>query len=159
MKTAIAYTSDIILGRTGEVISRDNQKELIKKYAAANGIDIVAWYEDEMYNEDILARPGVQSLLAHSGCNTVLVERVWSFSRMNTALDKLYEALDSKGMKIECSTYLWDCISQMSRRHFDKTIPSPRQAVMVTREQAGPVKVAKPKKLNFVFQPLLNEVK
>ena len=56
MKKAIAYVSDIILGRTGEVIKRSCQVELIAQYAADNDIDIIGWFEDEMYNEDLLAR-------------------------------------------------------------------------------------------------------
>ena len=161
MKTAIAYVSDIILGRTGEVISRDSQKELIKKYAAENGIDVVAWYEDDMYNEDILSRPGVQKMLAHEGCDTILVERVWSFSRMWKVLEKFCDEIQNRNWKIEATTTLWDCLSQMARRRFDRSIPTPRLArerILVSREEAGPVKVQKPKKLNFVFQRPLTEV-
>jgi DNA invertase Pin-like site-specific DNA recombinase len=157
MKTAIAYTSDIILGRTGEVISRESQKELIKKFAESNDIDIVAWFEDEMYNEDLFSRPGIQEMLAHTGSDTLLVERVWSLSRKSTVLESFYQELEKKSLKLEATTTLWDVISQMARRHFDKTIPAPQAGAAETAKQVGAVKVAKPKKLHFVFRPVTNE--
>jgi DNA invertase Pin-like site-specific DNA recombinase len=161
MKTAIAYVSDIILGRTGEVISRGSQKELIGQYAAANDIQIVEWFEDEMYNEDIMSRPGIQKMLAKTDVDTILVERVWSFSRKWTQLEAFYNELQKRNFLLEASTTLWDALSQMSRRRFDKTIRSPQLAeerVMAASTAKSPVKLAKPKKLNFVFKEPLTEV-
>src|SRR5512136_2744254 len=80
MKTAAAYVSDVILERTKDVITRETQKELIKQHAAREGFEITAWYEDGVTEGDVLSRPGVQKMLADgSGCDTVLVERVWAF--------------------------------------------------------------------------------
>ena len=65
MRKALAYVSDIILGNTGEIIKRSCQVELIKQFAADNDIEIAGWFEDEMYNEDLLARPGIQAMLRY----------------------------------------------------------------------------------------------
>jgi hypothetical protein len=151
MKKAIAYVSDVILERTKDVISRESQMELIKKHAEQNGIEITAWYEDERYEENVLARPGVQKMLAHgNGCNTVLVERVWAFSRKMTELDPLFAKFDKAGLKLESATTMWDCISQRCRHRFCAVGPE-RTFAAVTREEAGPVRIRRPAKLNFVM--------
>jgi len=163
MKTAIAYTSDIILGRTGDVISRESQKDLIKKYAARKDIEVVAWYEDEMYNEDIMSRSGVKGLLDHKGdYDMILVERVWSLSRVWPALQRFFEVLDRKGIRLESATTMWDCVSQMARRRFDKKLVTPKLApkkVVVFQKEGTPHKIRKPKRLHFVFQPGFLSVK
>ena len=152
MKKAIAYVSDVILGRTGEVIGRAHQKELIQRHAKDNDIEIVAWFEDEMYSEDVMTRSGVEALLAYKEqYDLVLVERVWSLSRDMKVLEPFMAAVERNGAKVESATYMWDCVSQMCRRRFDASLPSlkPTRPV-VTREEAGPVRVRKPEKLNFV---------
>lgn len=116
MKKAIAYVSDVILGRTGEVISRDHQKEMINRYAAENGIEVVAWFEDEAYSEDILSRPGVRQLLAcDQDCDGILVERVWAFSRSWSLLKPFLADLKEDGQQLKSATQLWDCVSQQTR--------------------------------------------
>lgn len=149
MKKAIAYTSDIILGRTGEVITRAYQKEMITRHAADNDIEIVAWFEDEMYNEDVQARPGVKAMLAcEIPHDTILVERVWCFTRNWPKLEALQETLAKMNTPLESATTLWDCVSQMSRRRFDKSLEKADSREMVTQEAL--VKVRRPEKLNFV---------
>jgi len=64
-KKAVAYTSDIILALTREVINRAGQKSLITRFAEENGIEVVAWFEDEVYDEDIFTRPVIQKMLAY----------------------------------------------------------------------------------------------
>jgi len=157
MKKAIAYTSDVILMRTKEVISRETQKELIKKYAAENGIEVVGWFEDEVYDEDVLNRPGTREMLgAIDGCDTVLVERVWSLSRNIATLEKLYAELDKKGVPLEAASTLWDIASQKCRHRFNARVPGAKagKAAAVVKEPAV-VKIRKPEKFNFVgFEPL-----
>jgi len=152
MKKAIAYTSDIILGRTGEVIKRSCQAELIKQYAADNGIEIVAWFEDEMYREDLLMRPGIQALLANDKpYDIVLCERVWALSRSMAMLEPFFKELDRRGVSFESATTMWDCVSQMCRRRFSPTLGELRPAPpVVSRPEAGRVRVARPAHLNFV---------
>jgi len=151
MKKAIAYASDIILGRTGEVITRTYQKDLITRYAAENGIEITAWFEDEMYHEDLLSRPGVKAMLSTEiDHDLVLVERIWTFSRNWPKLEGLFSKLDAKNVKLESTTLMWDCVSQMSRRHYDSSLSKVGCAGETVTADDATVKVRKPERLNFV---------
>jgi DNA invertase Pin-like site-specific DNA recombinase len=117
-RKAIAYVSDVILGRTGEVISREQQRAAIRQAVQESGVEVVAWFEDEAYNEDVLSRPGIQALLAcEERCDTVLVERVWSLSRNWKVLEGFLTELKGRGVRLESTATLWDCVSQMAR-HF-----------------------------------------
>lgn len=151
MKKAIAYTSDIILGQTGEIISRACQAELIRQYAADNGIEVVAWFEDEMYSEDLLMRPGIQSLLAFSRpYELVLCERVWALSRSMAGLEPFFRELDRRKAGFESATTMWDCVSQRCRRRFSATLQEPRltpPAAATTR--AVKARLARPERLRF----------
>ena len=148
---AIAYTSDVILGKTGEVISRNYQKELINKFAEENGLEIVAWFEDKMYEEDILARPGIKELLAYEGPYEVfLVERIWALSRKMGTLAGFFKVLEQKKVKVETATYLWDCTSQMVRRAVTTKPVAPAVVKpLVTKEDAKKAAISRPEKLNF----------
>jgi len=151
-KKAIAYVSDIILGRTGEIIGRPEQRRRIMDHAKENGIEILAWFEDEMYSEDIMARPGVQALLEHGREHDLLLcERVWAFSRSMKALDPFFQRLEAKKVRFEAATTMWDCCSQMVRRRFNPSLRSaaaPARA-LVRRDEAAIVHVARPRRLNF----------
>jgi DNA invertase Pin-like site-specific DNA recombinase len=150
MKKAIAYLSDVVLGRTGEVISRDYQRGLIEKHATENGIEIVAWFEDTMYNENVLERPGVKAMLAYAEpYDTILTERVWAFSRTMATLESLFVELDRRGKTFEAATMLWDCTSQKCRRRFYPNLPKVSVVEKPVEEVNRNVKVAKPKKMFF----------
>ena len=152
MKKAIAYVSDVILGRTGDIIKRSCQVEVIAQYAADNNIDIIGWFEDEMYNEDVLTRPGIQSLLTCSqNCDTLLCERVWAFSRSMAILEAFFEQLDRRGLRLECATTMWDCVSQKCRRRFAASSQGkPQEAKPVVRRDEGDrVRVERPAQLHF----------
>ena len=151
MKKAIAYTSDIILGRTGEIISRTCQAELIRQYASENGIEIVSWFEDEMYNEDILMRPGIQSMLAFDEPYVlVLCERVWALSRSMATLEPFFRELDRRKAGFEAATTMWDCVSQRCRRRFSDTLEELRPVQPVVElARAGKARVARPERLRF----------
>jgi hypothetical protein len=151
-KKAIAYVSDIVLGSTGEVISRAAQKDAIKRHAAENGYEVVEWYEDDVYAEDVITRPGVQRLLAcEEQYDAVLVERVWTFSRHWAVVEPFFKEMQRRGHKVESACTLWDCLSQRSRHYFrdGKRAPSPLPVpvAVVATERA---KVAEPARLNFV---------
>lgn len=151
MKKALAYVSDIILGRTGEVIKRSCQVELIAQYASDNGIDIIGWFEDEMYVEDVLMRPGIRALLAYDKpYDMVLCERVWALSRSMAALEPFFKELDRRGAKFEAATTMWDCVSQRCRHRFSPSRPQTQvlQPVEV-REEGGKSHVARPAHLHF----------
>lgn len=149
-KTALAYVSDVILGRTGEVLTREEQKKAILAHAAANGINVIEIFEDDAYNEEILARPGIQKLLAcKHGYDCVLVERVWSLSRNLKSLKGFYAKLEEKKAKLEAATTLWDVASQATRHYFAgrKSLAAPAEKAA----QAGMpgYKIAKPSRVHF----------
>jgi DNA invertase Pin-like site-specific DNA recombinase len=155
MKKAIAYVSDIVLGRTGEIITRAYQRTLIQKHADENGIEITAWFEDEMYNEEIMSRPGVKALLGYSEpYDMVLTERVWALSRISGVLEPFFAELDRRGKMFETATTMWDCTSQKVRRRFNPALPA-------VKPEAKPfqvvhtVNIRKPAQIRFV--PLLNK--
>ena len=150
-KRAIAYTSDIILGRTGEIIKRSCQVELIKQFAADSDIEIAAWFEDEMYNEDVIMRPGIQALLAYDQpCDLVLCERVWALSRSMAILEPFFKELDRRGVGFESATTMWDCVSQRCRRRFSPVLREfPTAAPVFVREGSVRIRVARPARLTF----------
>ena len=153
-RKAIAYVSDIVLGQSGEVISRQAQRESLRRHAAENGIEIVAYYEDEVYSEDVLSRPGIQKLLACEECyDDVLVDRVWSLSRQWSTLVVFLKEIQRRGKRVESAACLWDCVSQQARHYFRPGYKPLGGAVCspAVLEQAQPVAVHKPSRLNFVF--------
>jgi hypothetical protein len=118
-KKAIAYTSDIILGNTGLVIERALEKKRIEEYAKENNITIVAWFEEEAYEESPLARPKLKEALAYKEpYDVVLIERVWAISRKWTEVLGVIKAWEAKNARLECATTMWDCVSMMARNHY-----------------------------------------
>jgi len=151
MKKAVAYTSDIVLGKTGEVVTRAYQKELIASHAAENNMEVVAWFEDETYNEDVMSRPGIRAMMAYAGeYDTVVTERVWAFSRSMSKMEEVFKEMDRRGVTYVNATTMWDCTSQKCRRRFNPALPAVKPVQVVTREEATPVKVRKPARMNFV---------
>ena len=150
-KKAIAYVSDVIIGRTGEVISRGFQKEAISKYAAEKGIEVVAWFEDSAYNEELMARPGIKAMMAYAGeYDAVVVERVWSLARKVSNLENLFRTLERKKVKLEAATLLWDCVSQQVRRRFEPGLARPHLGrPIAVREEGEKVPVRKPERVRF----------
>jgi len=153
-KKAIAYVSDIVLGSTGEVISREAQKEAIRRHAAETGYEVVAFFEDDVYAEDVITRPGIQRLLACDvEYDTVLLERVWCLSRSWAPMEPLFKELQRRGRKVESAATLWDCISQRSRHYFREGRRLPGavvQAAPVAVVAAERARVSEPARLNFV---------
>jgi DNA invertase Pin-like site-specific DNA recombinase len=152
MKRAIAYVSDIILGRTGDVIKRGGQVELIAQYATDNGIEIIGWFEDEMYHEEVLERPGIVALLSYDKpYDLVLCERVWALSRSMAVLEPFFRELDRRGVRLEFATTMWDCVSQQCRRRFRSAsyaAPQPARPV-VEKKNVGQARVARPSHMHF----------
>jgi tRNA(Ile)-lysidine synthase TilS/MesJ len=118
-KRAIAYTSDIILGNTGEIIEREFQRKRIEAYAEENEIEIVAWFEDATYTENLFTRPKVKEMLTYTEpYELVLVERTWAISRKWKEVRTLLRILEIKNVQMEAATTLWDCVSQMTRNYY-----------------------------------------
>jgi len=150
-KKAIAYVGDVILGTTGEIISRDYQRSEIAAWADENGVEVVKWYEDSVYAESLFQRPGVRAMLDDdSGADMVLVERVWSLSRNWKDLNTLIERLEAKGKKVESTTNLWDCVSQMTRQYYTSggVKKQPRPVVQLEKSKARH-RVRRPATMHF----------
>lgn len=153
MRKALAYVSDIILGRTGEVIKRSCQVELIAQYASDNGIDVIGWFEDEMYIEDVLTRPGIKAMLAYDKpYDVVLCERVWALSRSMASLEPFFKELDGRGVRFEAATTMWDCVSQKCRHRFSPP-RAQTQATQLVEARAEGVKshISRPEHLHFQY--------
>ena len=150
-KRALAYVGDIILGRTGEVISREYQKKLIELFAEENDIDIIEWFEDEMYSENVMERPGVKAMLdCDRDYEIVLVERVWCLSRSWPTLNPFFDELDRRNIEFKSAITMWDCVSQMARHRFDETLKQPTaKREKVIRKSLERVKIQRPKHFHF----------
>jgi DNA invertase Pin-like site-specific DNA recombinase len=144
MKSAVAYINAV-------EPSRGSQTESIKRYAAENEIEIVAWFEDEGREQDPLKRPGIQALLAYDGaCELVLCERVWLISRSTDAVESFFKEVESRGWSFHSVTVLWDKESQHYRRKFDPALSTlPHVHRSARRRIASEVRVARPARLNF----------
>ena len=134
-KKVIAYVCDIPIPGTNEVISKNDQKARILKYAQKEGIEVVSIYEDDNYSDDFMARPGVQRAL---NCNEIIdqimVERVWCFTRSRKELDSLMGELDKKGVQLAATSYLWDCVSQQVRHRYMGTVAEKARELMKTQK-------------------------
>lgn len=118
-KKAIAYTTNIVLGNTGLVIERALERKRIEEYAKENGITIVAWFEEEVYEENPMARPKLNEALACTEPHElVLMERVWAISRRWREIRAVMNLFEAKNARVECATRLWDCISMMARHYY-----------------------------------------
>jgi DNA invertase Pin-like site-specific DNA recombinase len=150
-KKAIAYVADIILGNTGEIIPRDRQRAAIERHAREDGIEIVAWFEDEVWTEDLLARPGIKALFAcEADCDRILVERCWCLSRYWPELRQFLQVLARRNARLESATLLWDCVSQQARQYYRRTpIQAPAQREQAPAPAAEPRPVARPSRLHF----------
>jgi DNA invertase Pin-like site-specific DNA recombinase len=138
-KKVIAYVCDIPIPGTDEVISKNDQKARILKFAEKEGIEVVNFYEDEKFTENFMERPGVQRVLAcNENVDQVMVERVWCFTRSPRELDALMGELDKKGVPLAATSYLWDCLSQQVRhRYMGSTAEKARQLLKQTQHVAA----------------------
>jgi DNA invertase Pin-like site-specific DNA recombinase len=119
MKRAVGYVCDIPVPDTGRVISRDDQRLRLVKYAKNENLDIVHIYEDEEYTDDFINNPGVQKILnGGDDFEVLLVERVWCLSRKTSELKPFLEKLDQKNIQMVMVSYLWDNAS-LGVRHYN----------------------------------------
>jgi hypothetical protein len=63
MKRAVVYTKDKLLASSGKIVHRGHPADSLKKFAAENDTEPVAWFEDYTPEENPLNKTGVQSLL------------------------------------------------------------------------------------------------
>jgi DNA invertase Pin-like site-specific DNA recombinase len=149
-KKAIVYVSDVILGQTGEVISCEEQLARVTAHAQEHGIEVVATYRDEVYAEDPSERPGLKAMcVCKSDADTVLVDRVWAISRDWRVVRPLLQGMKDCGVKLECATVMWDCVSQMSRNFFRAKPVELRPALCALAASEPAHAAARPAELHF----------
>jgi DNA phosphorothioation-dependent restriction protein DptG len=138
-KKAVAYVREVDLG-CGDTITREYQKAEIVKHAAAKGFEIVAWFEDETHEKEVLSRSGIKALLAfNEPYDLVLTERVWALSRNTEILERFFGELDRRAILFDCATTMWDCTSQKCRHRF---YPALRSLNTESKADTGSVKAA-----------------
>jgi hypothetical protein len=106
-----------------------------------------------VYAENILARPGIKSLLAcELPAEMILVERTWCLSRKWEELSGFLQTAEERGRRVESATMLWDCCSQQARWFYRKTGPkAPARACPVLAAAKAPARaVTKPAAFHFV---------
>jgi hypothetical protein len=151
MMKALAYTREII-SPEGEVISGNCQVEQIRRFAAENSTEVVAWFTDEEHENEILGRPGIGKLLAwEQPYDFVLGDKVWAFARSMAALEPFLQELDRRGVGFEIAKPAWDVLSQKCRRRSRSQPVLPRTVQL--RNDAGEFRryrVSRPAHLYFV---------
>ncbi len=151
MTRAVAYSRNLLCAESGDAIPRGIQDERMKQFAADHGIEIVGWFADDTSGMSILKRPGIQALLACDRTfDVVLCERAWALSRSMTDLEPFFQELDRRGLKLRCSTLLWDRVSQQCRRRSESLPVLPRvPSVPGTSVRSHRYHVARPVRMNF----------
>jgi hypothetical protein len=118
-KKAIGYVCDIPIYGTDMVISKEDQRLRILKYAQNEGLNLIAIYEDNAFDKDFANRPGVRKCLdCQETFDMIIVERVWCLSRIRKELDPFLKKLDEKKVQLLSTSYLWDCVSQHVRHRY-----------------------------------------
>lgn len=150
-RKAVAYVSDIILGQTGEVIPCDEQLTRIRARAAADDVELVAVFRDELYEEDPTQRPGLARMcVCKMDVDVVLVDRVWAISRDWRVLRPFLKEMKECGVGLECASLLWDCVSQMTRNFFrSKPVRLPTCAAPEREKTVARAPVRRPAQLHF----------
>ncbi|MEW6443879.1 MAG: recombinase family protein [bacterium] len=142
-RRAIGYVCEIPIPGTDLAIGRELQKQRLKGYSQWERIDLAEVIEEDAYQKDLMARPGIRKLLnIASSVHAVLVERVWCLSRKRKDLDHFLRALDQKGAVLLASSCLWDSLSQYVRHRYMGTLAERaekrRQGCRERQEKSGP---------------------
>ncbi|MEW6439801.1 MAG: recombinase family protein [bacterium] len=120
-KRAIGYVCDIPVNGTDVTIGKEDQKLRILKHAAKENLDLVCIFEDELFTENPLDRPGVNKALnCGEEFDVLLVERVWALSRKMRELNPFLTRVDARRVPLVATSYLWDVVSQRVRRRYSE---------------------------------------
>lgn len=147
MIRAIAYSREY-QAAGGCTTGRSGQLDAIRKYAAAHGIEIVAWFEDEAGGDDLLQRPGIRALLNYSGPYDLLIfEQARVLSGSMAVLEPFLDELDRRNIRYESAVSKWDVVSQQLRRR-SRTLSVLPQPILLP-EAGKRYRVAKPVRFHF----------
>src|ERR1700678_3537493 len=81
----------------------DRQRDKIKAYATANGIQIVKWYEEEGVSGTIIDRPALQEMLVaimSNGVHTFLIEKLDRLARDQMVQEHIVQDCQAKDIEI-----------------------------------------------------------
>lgn len=135
VKKAVGYVCEIQIPGTDLVISKEDQRARILKHVQKENMELVCIYEDDAPTAEVFDRPGIQGLIDRKEpFDILLVERIWAISRKRQALEPLLRILDRRGVEVQASSYLWDCVSQQVRHRYAGNLAA--RARKLTRERA-----------------------
>ncbi|HUT55800.1 MAG TPA: recombinase family protein [bacterium] len=142
MKKAVGYVCEIPIPGTDQVIGKEDQRARLTKWAEKEGVELITVFEDDAYNKDVMARPGVQKLLScRERHNLVLCERIWAFARKNKDLEPLLAELDKQDVTLAASSYMWDMVSQQVRHRYAVNLAERAKKEAEARVEAASLKV------------------
>jgi DNA invertase Pin-like site-specific DNA recombinase len=132
-KLAVGYVCDIQVAGTDIIITKADQRDRIRKYAAKQNIDLVGFFEDEADTPDFLRRPGVQNMLNLAPAfEQVIVERVWALTRDASDIEQFLNIIEKKDVKLIATSNLWDAASKLVRHRY-YALPAYEQRKTVKR--------------------------
>jgi len=135
LRKAVGYVCEIPIPGTEMVISRETQMANIRNFAKREHIQLVAVVGDA-YSPNFTERLGVKDILKSAGgVDTVLVDRVWCFSRKMAELKPFLEQIEAKNARLVSVSCLWDCVSQQVRHRYMGALAEKQRAV--ARAKAG----------------------
>lgn len=142
VKRAVGYVCEIPIPGTDEVISKEDQRIRMMKFAQKEGIELVCVYEDETYTEDFTNRPGIRKAVETlEPTDVLLVERVWAVSRKRKEIEPFLKRLDRQNVQLVASSYLWDCVSQQVRHRYAGKLADRARKLARERAEAKHLKV------------------
>jgi len=136
-KKAVGYVCDIPIPGTDLVISKEDQRLRILKFAEKENLELITIYEDDAFTEDFMNRAGVKKILeCPERFDVILVERVWCLSRKRKEIEPFLRRLDGRDVELVCSSYLWDCLSQAVRHRYMGSLGEKRRQLAKARALA-----------------------
>ena len=143
MKKAVGYVCEVPVAGTDMVISKEDQRIRILKYAEKENLELLSIYEDDCMTEDCLQRPGVNKVLTcNEAYDLVLVERVWAFGRKMKELEPVLSKLEARKVPLVATSHLWDMTSQQVRRRFGVDLAEQMHEAAKARTEAKQSKKA-----------------
>ena len=142
VKRAIGYVCEIPIPGTNQVISKEDQKARITKWAQRENVEVFTIIEDNEYCADVLSRPGIKNILdCNDHYDMVLCERIWAFCRKKKELDAFLTELDKRDVQLTASSYMWDLVSQQVRHRYAVRLADRAKKEAEARAEAKSLKV------------------
>jgi hypothetical protein len=128
MRKAVGYVCSVPVTGGELMVSKEDQRLRILKYAEKENLELVSIFEDDNFSENCAARSGVTKLLTcPDAYETVVVERVWAFSKKLKELEPVLSKLEARKVGLVCTSFLWDMVSQQVRSRFGENLAEKMQ--------------------------------